>query len=484
MLFNSFGYIFAFLPIVIVVYFLLNKRKLVIAGKAWLVAASLFFYAYWTPEYSLIIILSVLGNYGLGSVLQTNGADEKTRKRILVLGVGLNLLALGWFKYTDFIVHNINELAGDILPQPGIVLPLAISFFTFQQVAYLVDCHRGIVKEKLFLDYSLFVMFFPQLIAGPIVHHAQMMPQFSRLKAKLLNWDNVAAGVNLFLIGLFKKVVIADRLSPWVAQGFDNPMGLNLLASWASSLSYTFQIYYDFSGYTDMAMGAALMLNIKLPQNFNSPYKALSIRDFWSRWHMTLSHFLREYLYIPLGGNRNGLPETCRNLFITFLLGGIWHGAGWTFVIWGVLHGLATVIHRLWVKTRLRMPKFLAWAVTFLFVNVAWVFFRANTLDDALRVLKGMIGLHGVVLPKFCKFAWVIAQGFNFAAPPLYGFHNRDLAPPLLAACVLSCLFLANSNTLTGRFQPTRLRLAGAIVMAVASFLYLGSPSEFIYFQF
>jgi D-alanyl-lipoteichoic acid acyltransferase DltB (MBOAT superfamily) len=484
MLFNSLGYILVFLPVVLVAYFLLNKRKLVLAGKAWLVAASLFFYAFWTPEYSLIIILSVLGNYGLGSVLQKNGTDEKMQKRILVLGVGLNLFALGWFKYTDFIVQNINALAGDIIPQPGIVLPLAISFFTFQQVAYLVDCYRGIVKEKQFLDYSLFVMFFPQLIAGPIVHHAEMMPQFSKLRAKLLNWDNVAAGVNLFLIGLFKKVVIADRLSPWVAQGFDNPIGLNLLASWASSLAYTFQIYFDFSGYTDMAMGTALMLNIKLPQNFNSPYKALSIQDFWSRWHMTLSRFLRDYLYIPLGGNRNGLVDTCRNLFLTFLLGGIWHGAGWTFVVWGVLHGFATLVHRLWMKMGMRMPRPLAWAVTFLFVNVTWVFFRANTIADALRVLKGMVGLNGVVLPKFLKSAWLIAQGLNFSAPPLYGFYNRDLAPPLLLACVLSCLFFANSNTLTERFQPSRRRLVGAIVMAVASFIYIGSPSEFIYFQF
>ena len=484
MLFNSYVYILLFLPSIFIVYFMLNKRKLVVAGKAWLVAASLFFYAYWTPEYSLLIILSVLCNYGFGAVLQKDSVHERTRRLTMVVGVAANLAALGWFKYADFFVENVNALLGCAVPQPHVVLPLAISFFTFQQVAYLVDCHRGFAKEKRFLDYSLFVTFFPQLIAGPIVHHAEMMPQFSRLKAKLLNWDNVAAGLNLFILGLFKKVVIADRLSPWVAQGFDNPLELNLLASWASSLAYTFQIYFDFSGYTDMAMGTALMLNITLPQNFNSPYKALNIQDFWARWHMTLSRFLRDYLYIPLGGNRHGLSNTCRNLFITFFLGGIWHGAGWTFVAWGILHGGATVVHRLWTRVGWRMPNLLAWLTTFLFVNVAWVFFRAQTFSDALRVLKGMVGLNSIVLPKFMKSTFLLEHGVTFFPPPLHGFHLRDLMPPLLAACLLCCLLCDNSNTISRRFVPSRFRLVGTVVLAVVSIVYVGSPSEFIYFQF
>ncbi|BDQ32979.1 peptidoglycan O-acetyltransferase [Pseudodesulfovibrio portus] len=401
----------------------------------------------------------------------------------MILGVGVNLAALGWFKYADFFVENVNALAGTVIPLPNVVLPLAISFFTFQQLAYLVDCHRGKAREPRFLDYSLFVCFFPQLIAGPIVHHSEMMGQFKQLKTKIFNWVNVSSGLNLFLLGLFKKVVIADRLSPWVAQGFDNPASLNLLASWASSLAYTFQIYFDFSGYTDMAMGTALMLNIKLPQNFNSPYKALSIQDFWSRWHMTLSRFLRDYLYIPLGGNRYGLSSTCRNLFITFLLGGIWHGAGWTFVIWGVLHGLAMVVHRFWTNAGLRMSKYLAWPVVFLFVNFAWVFFRAKTFADAMRMLKSMVGLNDIVLPKFMQSAFLADYGVAFSSP-LYGFHQRDLVVPLLAACFLSCLWCSNSNEITERFTPTRLRLVGAVAVAVMSIIYVGSPSEFIYFQF
>lgn len=483
MLFNSYVYILLFLPTVFAVYFFLNRRKLVVAGKIWLVAASLFFYAYWTPEYSLLIILSVLVNYGFGTVLQNPAVDGKTRKLAVVLGVGANLAALGWFKYADFVVENVNLLAGSAIPQPNVVLPLAISFFTFQQVAYLVDCHRGIAKEKRFLDYSLFVTFFPQLIAGPIVHHVEMMPQFSKLRAKFLDWNNVSAGLNLFILGLFKKVVIADRLSPWVAYGFDNPTELNLIASWAASLAYTFQIYFDFSGYTDMAMGTALMLNIKLPQNFNSPYKALDIQDFWSRWHMTLSRFLRDYLYIPLGGNRFGLANTCRNLFITFLLGGIWHGAGWTFAAWGVLHGLATVAHRLWTAAKLRMPKYVAWPLTFLFVNVAWVFFRAHTFTDAVRLLKGMAGLNGVVLPKFMKAHFLLEAGLTFASP-FQGFHLRDLVGPFLVMCFAVSLFGRNSNSITMRFTPSRIRLAWAAALAVASIIYVGSPSEFIYFQF
>lgn len=483
MLFNSYVYLFFFLPAVFTVYFLLNRRKLVVAGKIWLVASSIFFYAYWTPEYSLLIILSILVNYGFGTVLQSPSTDSATRKWTLVLGVTANLAALGWFKYADFFIENVNSLLGSGFPLPHVVLPLAISFFTFQQVAYLVDCRRGLARERRFLDYSLFVTFFPQLIAGPIVHHSEMMPQFSRLRAKFLNWENVAAGLTLFVFGLFKKVVIADRLSPWVSYGFDNPNELNMIASWASSLAYTFQIYFDFSGYTDMAMGTALMLNIRLPQNFNSPYKALSIRDFWSRWHMTLSRFLRDYLYIPLGGNRYGLPSTCRNLFITFLLGGIWHGAGWTFVAWGVLHGVATVVHRLWGRLGYTLPKAISWAITFLFVNVAWVFFRAQTFPDAIRVLKGMVGCNGIVLPKFMKMDFLVDAGVLFMTP-FRGFHLRDLVGPLLAACFLVCLLLENSTTVTRRFTPTRLRLAMVLVMAVISIIYVGSPSEFIYFQF
>ena len=483
MLFNSYVYIFLFLPVAVAVYFLLNRFKLVTAGKSWLVAASLFFYSYWNPEYSLLIIFSVLINFGFGSVLQKSGVDEKTKSLTLLIGLIVNLGLLCWFKYSDFLVFNLNNLLGFSIPLPGVVLPLAISFFSFQQVAYLVDSRRGIVKERKFLDYTLFVTFFPQLIAGPIVHHAEMMPQFSDIGKKRFDWQNVAPGLTLFAIGLFKKVIIADRLATAVARGFDYHLPLDLVGSWVASLSYTFQIYFDFSGYTDMALGAALMFNIWLPRNFNSPYQALSIQDFWRRWHMTLSRFLSSYLYIPLGGNRISLPVTCRNLFITFLLGGIWHGAGWTFIAWGVLHGIGMIVNRLWSRLGRQLPKALAWLLTFGFVNVTWVFFRAHSFDDALRLLGGMIGLNGVALPKWMDIPLLANLGIVFDSP-IKRFQNPDLVIPMLAGCALCCLLLKNSNTLTEEFRPTLPRLAMAVAMAVAGIVFVGSPSEFIYFQF
>jgi D-alanyl-lipoteichoic acid acyltransferase DltB (MBOAT superfamily) len=277
-----------------------------------------------------------------------------------------------------------------------LALPLAISFFTIQQIAYLVDSYRGETKEYDFLNYALFVTFFPQLIAGPIVHHKEMMPQFSSTDNLTKNHKNIALGIFIFAIGLFKKVVIADSFALWATQGFDVAGGLFFWEAWATSLSYTFQLYFDFSGYTDMAIGTALLFNIKLPINFNSPYKALDIQDFWRRWHITLSRFLKDYIYIPLGGNRKSSVSMYTNLLMTFILGGIWHGAGWTFVFWGLLHGLALVIHRFWKKLGFTLPAFLAWFITFNFINIAWVFFRAKEWSDAMKVLSGMIDISSI----------------------------------------------------------------------------------------
>ncbi len=257
---------------------------------------------------------------------------------------------------------------------------------------------RGETKEYDFLNYALFVTFFPQLIAGPIVHHKEMMPQFASRWNMVKRYKNIALGLFIFSIGLFKKVVIADTFAVWATAGFDTATTLNLIEAWATSLSYTFQLYFDFSGYTDMAIGIALLFNIKLPINFNSPYKALNIQDFWRRWHMTLSRFLRDYIYIPLGGNRKGEFRTYTNLLATFLIGGLWHGAGWTFIFWGFLHGLALVIHRVWQSLGFKMNKILAWFITFNFVNMAWIFFRAKEWDDAIKVLSGMFSLDNVVI--------------------------------------------------------------------------------------
>ena len=353
---------------------------------------------------------------------------------------------MGYFKYSDFFISNINFLFSSDISLLNLTLPLAISFFSFQQIAYLIDSYRNETKEYSFINYCIFITFFPQLIAGPIVHHKEMMPYFASPKTKVINHKNISKGIYIFSIGLFKKVVIADSFSIWATNGFDTAQTLSLLEAWATSLSYTFQLYFDFSGYCDMAIGAALLFNIKLPINFNSPYKATNIQDFWRRWHITLSRFLRDYIYIPLGGNRHGDTKTCANLMTTFLIGGIWHGAGWTFVFWGFLHGVALVIQKIWSELGFRLNKFVAWFITFNFVNIAWVFFRAKEWDDALKVLKGMFfgdfnftinflevliiiaGLAIVIFFKAsvevlnCKFRFTIAQVATMTFFCLYHF--------------------------------------------------------------
>ncbi len=337
MLFNTPQYFLIFLPVVFVVYHLLNRYRLITAGKAWLVLASLFFYGSWKVNYLLLILGSVLVNFAIGQAI--NSADRSrhapSRRTLLAVGIVLNIGTLGVFKYLDFGVLNFNWLFGGAVEPFHLVLPLAISFFTFQQVAYLVDSYQGKTRENELLDYTLFVTFFPQLIAGPIVHHRPMMTQFTTLRNKIMSMTNVAAGCYIFTLGLSKKVVIADTFATWADAGFGSKAPLAFFDAWGVSLAYTMQLYFDFSGYSDMAVGAALLFNIKLPYNFNSPYKATNLQDFWRRWHITLSNWLRDYLYFPLGGNRKGNGRTYINILVTMLLGGLWHGAGWTFVLWG-----------------------------------------------------------------------------------------------------------------------------------------------------
>ncbi|OHD94969.1 MAG: acetyltransferase, partial [Sulfuricurvum sp. RIFOXYD2_FULL_44_160] len=391
MLFNSYEFIFLFLPVTFFVYFWLNKKRLTQASKAWLVFASLFFYSWWNIIYLPLILGSILFNFAVGSTISKMNIVQKKRispKVMLAFGIVSNILLLGYFKYMDFFIANTNMLIGTQWDLMHIILPLGISFFTFTQIAYLVDAYRNEVKEMDYLNYTLFVTFFPHLLAGPILHHKEMMPQFDSIKSKAINYRNIAAGLFLFSIGLFKKVVIADTFAQWANAGFETTQALNLIEAWATSLSYTFQLYFDFSGYTDMALGVALMFNIRLPINFNSPYKARNIQDFWRRWHITLSRFLRDYIYIPLGGNRNGEFKTYANLFTVFLVGGLWHGASWMFIIWGALHGTAIVLHRAWQQMGLKMNSILAWFITFNFINITWIFFRAKDWDAAKNILS------------------------------------------------------------------------------------------------
>jgi alginate O-acetyltransferase complex protein AlgI len=491
MLFNSIEYIFLFLPVVVIIYFFLNNKGKNRAALIWLVLASFCFYAYWNPKYLILITSSISVNYILGGVLQ-----KKNHRMVLFSGLIFNLGLLGYFKYANFIAANINVLLAHsnyFINLPKIELPLAISFFTFLQIAYLVDCYQGKVKEANFLHYTLFVTYFPHLIAGPLVHHQELMPEFDKAENRPINWINVYVGLFVFSLGLFKKVFIADAFAEWTKMGFDVNTPLGFIDAWGTSLSYTMQLYFDFSGYTDMAIGASMILNIKLPINFNSPYKALDIQDFWRRWHMTLSRWLREYLYIPLGGNRHGSFFTGVNLFITFLLGGLWHGANWNFVIWGALHGVAVVVHRIWRASGAKLPRLTAWALTFLFVNFAWVFFRAKTLDDGRRVLSGMINIHSInISASFANavnyfIEWPLAQLTPTGALPLLPVN----ALLFLCVCVSLCLLAPNSYELSERMKLTTPTWANCLYIALLAgiplyaLLFLSSRiSEFIYFNF
>ena len=361
-------------------------------------------------------------------------------------------------------------------------MPLGISFFTFTQIAYLVDTYHGFVKEYDLLNYSLFVTFFPHLLAGPIIHHSEMMPQFNRIKNKVFSYKNFSLGIYLFAIGLFKKVIIADSFAVWANQGYAKAHFLTLIDAWITSLSYTLQLYFDFSGYTDMAIGSALMFNIVLPINFNTPYLAGNIQDFWRRWHITLSRFLRDYIYIPLGGNRISESRTLSNLVTTFLIGGIWHGAGWTYVFWGFLHGIAMVIHRCWKKSGGAMPKILAWFITFNFVNFAWIFFRAKNFDEALSVLRAMVGLNGISLPS--SAANILGGLSKFGVKFAGGEWNMSIVTILPIFIIISILF-KNSNQMTRDFKPSYYNLLGAVfLLGTSLFSMVTIKSEFIYFNF
>ncbi|MCG3675056.1 MBOAT family protein [Aliarcobacter butzleri] len=485
MLFNSYEFIFIFLPVMFVVYFYLNSKRLILGAKIWLVVGSLFFYSYWNVIYLPLILLSIFVNYGVGLSLVNHEKIRISSKTILSFGIVFNLGLLGYFKYTDFFLDNFNGIFGTNIPLPHIILPLGISFFTFTQIAFLVDAYKQEAKEYSLINYMLFVTYFPHLLAGPILHHKEMMPQFASKYNWVKNYRNIALGLFIFSIGLFKKVVIADTFAVWANAGFDTATTLNLIEAWATSLSYTFQLYFDFSGYTDMAIGISLMFNIKLPINFNSPYKALSIQDFWRRWHMTLSRFLRDYLYIPLGGNRKGNIRTYVNLITTFLLGGLWHGAGWTFIIWGLLHGIALAIHRFWQSLGFRMNKILAWFITFNFINITWIFFRAKDFESAMKVLGSMFFFDNVVLPSifFKKLAFLENYGIKFDEVTRSISGGSDLLNLTLVSMII-VFFFKNSMQLKDKFKSNIFILVFTVFLFVYSMFSLNKFSEFLYFNF
>jgi len=491
-LFNSYIFITCFLPITWLLFFLIGRYGSRNVGVTILVLASLIFYSYWNPRFVLLILLSIGFNYLCGRLLAR--IDGVWAPACLVAGIALNLGLIGYFKYANFFLENVLHLAGRSFEARDIFLPLGISFFTFQQIAYLVDCYKGLTQENRFTHYALFVSFFPQLIAGPIVHHNDVIPQFKEERTFRINYRNISLGLCFFCLGLFKKTVIADSFSGWVAEGFDSNDSLTFLEAWGAALSYAFQIYFDFSGYCDMAIGLGYFFNIKLPTNFNSPYKATSIVDFWRRWHMTLSAFMRDYLYIPLGGNRRGPVRRSFNFLVVMFLGGLWHGASWTFVFWGLLHGffmtLNHLVRRISARLNYVVPAALGWGATFASVTFAWVFFRAESFDRALDICKGMIGLNGVVirsrhLPE--SVAGILSK-IHIQTEWTRPWH---LDPPeqrnMLIIAFVICLFLPNVREWATQAVDARPRLSTAVFIGgvfFTAFIFTGRVAEFLYFQF
>ena len=495
MLFNSYIFLFAFLPLSLVLYYWLRRssgKELAFLG---LVICSLVFYAYWKLEYLPLLLFSIVGNYAAGYFLSNK--QNTHRKAVLITGIISNLSLLIYFKYTNFLIQNITLITGDDYSSINIVLPLAISFFTFQQIAYLVDTYKGEAEEYSFSHYCLFVTFFPQLIAGPIVHHKEMLPQFVDDNKKHFDSALFVEGSIQFILGLFKKVVIADNAALYATPVFtaaDQGLPLTMPEAWIGVLAYSFQLYFDFSAYSDMAIGVGKMFGINLPKNFNSPYKATSVVDFWRRWHMTLSRFLRDYLYIALGGNRHGNTRRYINLFLTMLLGGLWHGASWNFVLWGGLHGTYLIINHGWEKVKKRLNlsvfesklyKFISIFLTFYAVIHAWVLFRAVTFSGAMEIFRASYDIKTLYTSSGEAFVYL---------------NNPFMAIITLALCALIAFTLPNSQEFV---ESKRLKQVleerskiqwqinakwtvrfGVPLLLVISVASMNKVSEFLYFQF
>ncbi len=510
MLFTTFVFMLVFLPITLMGWHVANKVVGVRYAIGFLVAASLFFYGWWNPRYLFLLVGSIAANYAFGRFV----SRPNSNRALLGIGIAFNLGLLAYFKYAEFFVLTASDLTTADWNFDQVILPLAISFFTFQQIAFLVDAHRGLTTETNIVRYTLFVCFVPQLIAGPIVHHREMLPQFMRLSGDGLTPRNIAIGLTVFVLGLGKKILIADSLGSFVdpmfvaiAQGIEP----SLLEAWAGILSYSFQIYFDFSGYSDMAIGLGFMFGIRLPLNFDSPYKSTSVIDFWGRWHITLSRFLRQYLYFPLGGNRKGPTRRYVNLMIVMLLGGLWHGAGWSFVFWGGLHGTYLVVNHLWVgggRGRvLPGAPFTSWMLTFLAVTIAWTFFRADNLQAAWSLLLGMAGLNGVAIPEALP---LISPEWT-PPPPIDRRGLQFLARnqvTLLVLATFTALALPNVQQLFTEYRPTTEAVSqfrrtaisrllmwtpsakwviGTTAVALAALIQIFlrvEPVEFLYFQF
>lgn len=459
MLFNSYEFLLGFLPMILILYFSFIKFKMYKLSKLVLVIASIYFYSFNNTRNLVIILCSLSVNYFIYKLIISS-----QKKHYIILGIAFNILLLGYFKYTNFVIDNVNAFLNTNIRIAKIILPLGISFFTFQQVGFLIDAYKDKHLKYNILDYCVFITFFPQLVAGPIVSHDEIIPQ---LKNRMcFNFENFCKGLFIFSIGLTKKVMMADFLAEKVNLGFDTLQSLTLAQGWITSFSYTLQLFLDFSGYCDMAIGIGLMFNIDLPFNFLSPYKAASIKEFWNTWHITLGRFLSKYLYIPLGGNRKGKFRTYINLFFVFFISGIWHGAGWLFILWGTLHGMAMVFHKIWTELGLRMNKVVAWFPTINFVNAAWVFFRAKNIKDALKILTSMTSFN----------TWFEPQKINDFGGIVYIL--------VLIGLWILVLIMDNSKERLEKFSFNNKYAVIAGILFMISVLWINKVSEFIYFNF
>lgn len=486
MLFNSYIFILLFLPICLSVYFILNHFKKYQLANVFLLIMSLWFYGYFNYNYLSIIISSILVNFGIYKGFQKCN-QNCLRKLLLGFGIAFNIGLIFYFKYFNFFIDNINILFKTGFNVEKILLPLGISFFTFQQLSFVIDAYRREVKQYSFLEYAMFVTYFPQLIAGPIVTHDELIPQFQDKKKRKFNWENFSKGVYIFILGLAKKVLIADILGNAVNIGFGDIIGLNTSTAIVVMLAYTLQIYFDFSGYCDMAIGLGKMMNIDLPVNFNSPYKSLTIVEFWKRWHMTLTRFFTKYIYIPLGGNKKGNVRTYANIMIVFLASGLWHGANWTFIVWGLLHGLFSVITRIFKKQVDKMPKALSWMITFLFINVTWIIFRADSLSDAFLFMKKILSLN------FTGISMNIIECFNLIeftdVVKLFFPAYLIKIPTLLfvlyfVISLLIVIFSKNTYEKMKEFKPSIKNLLLLMLLSFWAILSFTNISTFLYFNF
>ncbi|MGB4107345.1 MAG: MBOAT family O-acyltransferase [Alphaproteobacteria bacterium] len=503
MLFNSAIFIFGFLPVVLAIYWSLHRAGKTQLAISFLIPLSLAFYAYWNPPFVFLLIGSILFNYTCGRYIAAGAG-----RVFLTAAIGVNLSLLAWFKYALMITETVNIAAGTALNPGDIFLPLGISFFTFHQITYLVDIHKGKITPVSFRNYALYVGFFPQLIAGPIVRAWEIVPQFTHFTGNEKFWRNMATGAGFFIMGLLKKVFIADSLAMYANPVFalaEQGKNLAFFDAWTGALAYTFQLYFDFSGYSDMAIGLGLMLGFVLPINFLSPYKSASIIEFWQRWHITMSRFFRDYLYIPLGGNRGKTEHKIFNLAVTMFLAGLWHGAGWTFALWGLLHGIYLAINHLFVSWRKKSwpqadtdgwpYRAAAHALTMLAVVTGWVLFRAESLAGAGRMFKAMSGADGVVLPTrvFNMVEWVGQEGFfriaragdHWISTSFDVFLWIGVSYALCLALPSSVEYFGLSESRTRfKFTANRRTIFAFALMGVLALFSMQRISEFLYFQF